>query len=732
MSSTNEPIGVEVFPSITNVTVEVKKTTKVVGVQVGFNPVILKLGETSTTAYRGDHGLIAYQHAINDFHIGEAPINGKYYGRINEGWSEIVVSGLTLGETSSTAYRGDRGKIGYDHSLIITGNPHNVTKTEVGLNKVDNTSDANKPISIATQTALNLKIGDAPADGKDYGRNNNAWVEIVGDSSPLTTKGDLYTYSTLNARLPVGADDTFLQADSTQPTGLKYTALPFGSSLTQAIGDILGVSFDDVENDLAWTTTSISGASVSIATEAITINADGVFSFIVTLRTASDNRTELFIKTYIDTGSGWVEDTDAVVSDYISRDTDQDTGAVTLVYSFDLNDGDKIKFTGFGDTDGACTGLNAGTVLIIREETGVRGATGDTGAGGATSVIGTPALNELALFHSSTEIKSDPKLAYSSSVLVVENTTGGANFVVNVTDGSTASLKAGTGQAQLKFDQTLPFAIAKDTKANILAGTGSGTNLIELLPASGYFGIGITPTEGFHVDSSLNAKFDGFVSMGGTAINTNTLLQIAKNTLNPTVNASGANITRTLQMTSNNARKITGGVFTAGTTVSAFDSTGRIVGGEFTGQTSGTGVYTYLVGGQFLAYNQSTGTVNQAYAGWFKIQNLVVGGTITNAYGVFIENSLNNGTITNLWGVYQKEENIKNHFASPIVIGSTTLTTDVGLEVDKSIGAFLPSRMTTTERDALTATNGMIIYNTTLNAFNFYENGAWVTGSGLA
>lgn len=38
-----------------------------------------------------------------------------------------------------------------------TSNPHSVTKTQVGLSNVDNTSDANKPISTATQTALNAK-----------------------------------------------------------------------------------------------------------------------------------------------------------------------------------------------------------------------------------------------------------------------------------------------------------------------------------------------------------------------------------------------------------------------------------------------------------------------------------------------------------------------------------------------------------------------------------------------
>ena len=35
--------------------------------------------------------------------------------------------------------------------------------------------------------------------------------------------------------------------------------------------------------------------------------------------------------------------------------------------------------------------------------------------------------------------------------------------------------------------------------------------------------------------------------------------------------------------------------------------------------------------------------------------------------------------------------------------------------------------MTTTQRDAMTAVNGMIIYNATTAVFNFYENGAWVT-----
>ena len=41
-----------------------------------------------------------------------------------------------------------------------TSNPHKVTKAQVGLGNVDNTSDANKPISTAMQTALNGKADD--------------------------------------------------------------------------------------------------------------------------------------------------------------------------------------------------------------------------------------------------------------------------------------------------------------------------------------------------------------------------------------------------------------------------------------------------------------------------------------------------------------------------------------------------------------------------------------------
>jgi hypothetical protein len=92
-------------------------------------------------------------------------------------------SSLALGETESTAYRGDRGKIAYDHSQI-TGNPHGTTKADIGLGNVDNTSDLNKPISTATQTALNTKANSVDV---------SAVLALKADKSTTYTKSEVDT-----------------------------------------------------------------------------------------------------------------------------------------------------------------------------------------------------------------------------------------------------------------------------------------------------------------------------------------------------------------------------------------------------------------------------------------------------------------------------------------------------------------------------------------------------------
>jgi hypothetical protein len=80
----------------------------------------------------------------------------------------LTLSASVITDHTALSNIGTNSHADIDSHISSTSNPHSVTKAQVGLSNVDNTSDANKPISTATQTALDLKI-DESREGQPLG-----------------------------------------------------------------------------------------------------------------------------------------------------------------------------------------------------------------------------------------------------------------------------------------------------------------------------------------------------------------------------------------------------------------------------------------------------------------------------------------------------------------------------------------------------------------------------------
>lgn len=105
--------------------------------------------------------------------------------------------------------------------IASSANPHTVTKSQVGLGNCDNTSDANKPVSTATQTALDGKVA---ANGAITGGTK---TKITYDAKGLVTAGADATTAdiadSLNKRYVTDAHLTLLGNTSGTNSGNETT-----------------------------------------------------------------------------------------------------------------------------------------------------------------------------------------------------------------------------------------------------------------------------------------------------------------------------------------------------------------------------------------------------------------------------------------------------------------------------------------------------------------------------
>jgi hypothetical protein len=134
----------------------------------------------------------------------------------DHGWN-IIRKNFNLLAGAANFVLGPGLKLNNDGKIITTFNDPLLLKGDIwGFS----TTDARIPVGTDGQL---LKADSTQALGVK-------WATSL--TSPLNTKGDLWCWSSTDARLPVGTDGQILSADSTQATGLKWIANPGGGSLS--------------------------------------------------------------------------------------------------------------------------------------------------------------------------------------------------------------------------------------------------------------------------------------------------------------------------------------------------------------------------------------------------------------------------------------------------------------------------------------------------------------------
>lgn len=84
------------------------------------------------------------------------------------------------------------------------------------------------------------------------------------------------------------------------------------------------------------------------------------------------------------------------------------------------------------------------------------------------------------------------------------------------------------------------------------------------------------------------------------------------------------------------------------------------------------------------------------------------------------------GTTTAAWRRLYVSQINPTTTEAPLLVGTTTAANASSTVVEfAGTGTVLLPRITTTQRNLLTGVNGMMIYNSSANVFQLYENGAW-------
>lgn len=164
--------------------------------------------------------------------------SGKIYTALDtnkiyrwSGSAYVVISEtIALGTTHSSAGYGDESRAAYNHSTKTSGNPHHVTKIDVGLGNVDNTADSAKSVKYATSAGSAGSV---------------AWSNVSGRPSSMPAS-DVYSW----AKQPNKPSYTASEVGAA-PASHSHSYLPLaGGTVTGRINRGAGGSYISARNNV--------------------------------------------------------------------------------------------------------------------------------------------------------------------------------------------------------------------------------------------------------------------------------------------------------------------------------------------------------------------------------------------------------------------------------------------------------------------------------------------------
>ena len=154
----------------------------------------------------------------------------------------VISETIALGETSSTACRGDWGKTAYEHSQLTSGNPHNVTKSDIGLSNVENKSSTTIRGEL-TESDITSALGYTPSSDDTLntaGSLNKPSTKLflvgaINQSQSDTTYSNSLAYIGTNGHLYSNGIQTVNLSDTQNLTNKTYNGYTLGDACAKGV-----------------------------------------------------------------------------------------------------------------------------------------------------------------------------------------------------------------------------------------------------------------------------------------------------------------------------------------------------------------------------------------------------------------------------------------------------------------------------------------------------------------